>query len=180
VTGRVVAVSRRPTHRLAKDPASAIRLLAGLGVEGDAHAGETVQHRSRKRWRPHLPNLRQVHLIAHELLDELNERGFDVAPGQMGENVTTRGVDLLALPRGARVRLGGAAVVEVTGLRNPCVQLDRFRDGLMEATLEREPDGALRRRAGVMGIVVAGGEVRPGDAVAVELPAAPHAALEPV
>jgi MOSC domain-containing protein YiiM len=180
VPGRVVAVSRRPTHRLAKDPAEAIRLLAGLGVEGDAHAGETVQHRSRKRWRPHLPNLRQVHLIAAELLDELNGRGFGVAPGQMGENVTTRDVDLLALPTGARLRLGGDAVVEVTGLRNPCVQLDRFQDGLMEATLEREEDGTLRRRAGVMGIVVAGGEVRPGDPVTVELPAAPHAPLEPV
>jgi MOSC domain-containing protein YiiM len=180
VTGRVVAVSRRPTHRLAKDPASEIRLLAGLGVEGDAHAGETVQHRSRKRWNPELPNLRQVHLIAGELFDELNERGFDVAPGQLGENVTTRGVDLLALAAGARLRLGGEAVVEVTGLRNPCVQLDRFRDGLMEATLEREAGGTLRRRAGVMGIVIAGGQVRPGDPITVELPAAPHVPLEPV
>ena len=178
--GRVVAVSRREKHRLAKDPADRIRLLAGIGVEGDAHAGATVQHRSRKRWNPGLPNLRQVHLIAAELHEELAGRGFAVAPGEMGENVTTRGLDLVALPAGARLRLGGEAVVEVTGLRNPCVQLDRWQDGLMAAVLERDDDGTLRRRAGVMGVVVAGGEVRPGDAIAVELPTAPHTPLEPV
>ena len=176
----VVAVSRSPRHRLHKDPVDAIRLLEGLGVEGDAHAGATIQHRSRKRWRPKDPNLRQVHLLADELLGELRASGFDVEPGGMGENVTTRGVDLLALPTGARVRLGDEAVVEVTGLRNPCVQLDRWQDGLMEATLERDEDGGLIRRAGVMGVVLAGGEVRPGDAVRVELPPEPHAPLKPV
>jgi MOSC domain-containing protein YiiM len=180
VHGVVVAVSRYGRHRLSKEPVDAIRLLAGVGVEGDSHAGQTVQHRSRKRWNPTLPNLRQVHLIATELHDELRAAGFDVEPGTMGENVTTRGVDLLALPTGARLRLGADAVVEVTGLRNPCVQLDRYQQGLMEATLERRTDGTLRRRAGVMGVVVAGGEVRSGDPIGVELPAAPHAPLEPV
>jgi MOSC domain-containing protein YiiM len=176
----VAAVHRNPRHRLHKEPADVVRLVEGIGVEGDAHAGETIQHRSRKRWRPHLPNLRQVHLIGAELFQELAREGFSVAPGEMGENVTTRGIDLLGLPAGARLRLGDDAVVEVTGLRNPCVQLDRWQPGLMEATLERGDDGALIRRAGVMGVVVAGGEVRPGDAVAVELPAEPHAPLQPV
>ena len=149
-------------------------------MDGDAHAGETVQHRSRKRWNPGLPNLRQVHLLASELLSELRAAGFEAAPGLLGENVTTEGVDLLGLPAGARLALGDEAVVEVTGLRNPCVQLDRFQPGLMEAVLERDDDGGLVRRSGVMGIVVAGGEIRAGDAIAVELPAEPHAALKPV
>ncbi|HEU4658833.1 MAG TPA: MOSC domain-containing protein [Capillimicrobium sp.] len=178
--GRVVAVSRRPTHRVSKDPVAEIRLLAGLGVEGDAHLGATVQHRSRKRWRPDLPNLRQVHLLQAELHDELAGAGFDVGPGTMGENVLTRGLDLLALPAGARLALGADAVVEVTGLRNPCVQLDRLQPGLMEATLDRDGDGELIRRAWVMAVVVAGGEVRPGDPVAVELPPGRHEPLRPV
>ena len=178
--GVVVAVSRNPRHALSKQPADAIRLLAGEGVEGDAHAGATVQHRSRKRWNPTLPNLRQVHLIGEELIDELRAGGFDVAPGRMGENVTTRGIDLLGLPAGARLRIGPEAVVELTGLRNPCVQLDRHQAGLMEATLDRAPDGGLIRRTGVMGVVVAGGAVAPGDRVAGELPAPPHEQLRPV
>lgn len=178
---RVVAVSRRPTHRVSKDPADAIVLVSGLGVEGDAHAGTTVQHRSRKRWTPELPNLRQVHLLQAELHDELNAAGFDLGPGTMGENVLTRGVDLLALPTGAELALGdGGARVEVTGLRNPCVQLDRLRPGLMEATLDRDPDGRLIRRAGVMAVVVAGGPVRAGDAVRVRLPTGPAEPLGPV
>ncbi|HEY8584562.1 MAG TPA: MOSC domain-containing protein [Capillimicrobium sp.] len=180
MSGVVVAVSRRPTHRVSKDPVEAITLLEGLGVEGDAHAGETVQHRSRKRWRPHLPNLRQVHVLQAELHDELNAAGFEIAAGTMGENVLTRGVDLLALPTGARLRLGDAAVVEVTGLRNPCVQLDRLQPGLMEAVLDRGADGELVRRSGVMAVVVAGGVVRAGDAVAAELPAGPPEPLRPV
>ena len=178
--GRVVAVSRRPTHRVSKDVVGAILLLEGLGVEGDAHAGETVQHRSRKRWRAHLPNLRQVHLIGEELHDELNAAGFAIGPGTMGENVLTRDVDLLALPAGARLRLGDAAEVELTGLRNPCVQLDRLQPGLMEAVLDRDPDGELIRRSGVMAVVVAGGEVRPGDAVEVCLPTGAPEPLRPV
>ena len=157
-----------------------MRLVEGHGVEGDAHAGATVQHRSRKRWRPHLPNLRQVHLLHAELLDDLRTRGFDVPPGAVGENVLVRGLDLLALPTGTRLRLGADAVVEVTGLRNPCVQLDRYADGLMEAVLRRSPDGGLERLAGVMSVVVAGGEVRPGDDVRVVLPDGEPVPLKPV
>jgi MOSC domain-containing protein YiiM len=171
----VVAVCRDAEHAFGKQPLAEIRLLAGLGVEGDAHAGRTVQHRSRVRRDPTQPNLRQVHLIGAELHDEL--AAFDVGPGEMGENVTTRGVDLLALPAGTRLRLGAEAVVEITGLRNPCVQLDRFRPGLMAAVLDRDEHGRLIRRAGVMAIVVTGGVVRPGDAIAVEHPAEPHVPL---
>ena len=175
--GRVVAVNRCARHRFSKDPAEAVRLIEGFGVEGDAHAGATVQHRSRKRWRPELPNLRQVHLLHAELLDELP---FDLSPGDVGENVLTRGVDLLGLPSRARLHLGSAAIVEVTGLRNPCVQLDRHAPGLMEAMLRRKPDGTVVRLAGVMGVVVAGGEVRAGDPVVVELPSGAPAPLRPV
>ena len=178
--GSVVAVSRSPRHRFSKASEEAIRLIPGIGVEGDAHAGEKVKHRSRARWNPSLPNLRQVHLIHAELHDELRGIGFEVRPGEMGENVTTRGIDLLGLPAGARLHLGGAAVVEVTGLRNPCVQLDRFQAGLMAACLDRDAEGNLVRKAGVMAIVLSGGEVRPGDAVRVELPDAPHQPLKPV
>ena len=154
-------------------------LVEGHGVEGDAHAGATVQHRSRKRWRPQEPNLRQVHLLHAELLDDLRGRGFEVGPGDVGENVLVRGVDLLALPAGARVHLGGA-VVEVTGLRNPCVQLDRFADGLMAAVLRTGADGVVHRLAGVMSVVVTGGEVRVGDPVDVRLPDGEPVPLRPV
>jgi MOSC domain-containing protein YiiM len=170
LTGVVVAVGRSATHTLAKPTRAGIRLLAGLGVEGDAHLGTTVKHRSRVARDPTRPNLRQVHLIHAELHDELRAQGFDLVPGQLGENVTTRGLDLLSLPRGARLGLGGSAVVEVTGLRNPCVQLERIQPGLMAATLGRDAGGGLVRKAGVMAVVVAGGVVRPGDAIAVELP----------
>jgi MOSC domain-containing protein YiiM len=173
-------VSASPVHEVSKENRDAIWLIAGVGVQGDAHAGETVRHRSRIRRDPSQPNLRQVHLVHSELHDELRAAGFDLAAGEMGENVTTRGVDLLGLPVGARLELGAGAVVEVTGLRNPCVQLDGIRPGLMAATLGRDADGGLVRKAGVMAVVLAGGEVRPGDAVRVVLPAAPHRALEPV
>ena len=178
--GSVIAVSRSGKHTLVKPNEECIRLLVGLGVEGDAHMGTTVKHRSRVARDPSQPNLRQVHLIHAELHDELRAAGLAVAAGQMGENVTTRGVDLLGLPTGARLRLGDDAVVEVTGLRNPCVQLDRFRPGLMAATLDRDAEGRLIRKAGIMGVVVSGGEVRPGDSVEVELPPEPHQPLEPV
>jgi len=178
--GTVEAVSLSGTHTFGKPNRDAIRLLAGLGVEGDAHLGVTVKHRSRVARDPTQPNLRQVHLVHAELHDELGAAGFVVKPGEMGENVTTRGIDLLALPVGARLHLGGAAVVEVTGLRNPCIQLDRFQPGLMAAVLDRDEQGGLVRKAGVMGIVVAGGDVRPGDRMRVELPPEPHRALEPV
>lgn len=177
---QVVAVHRDERHRFSKPPVEAITLRTGLGVEGDAHFGETVQHRSRVRRDPTAPNLRQVHVMAAELIDELVGAGFDVAPGVMGENVTTRGVDLLALPTGTLVRLGATALVEITGLRNPCLQLDRYSRGLQKAVLDRAPDGTLIRRAGVMGIVVRDGEVRPGDEVEVRRPDTPHRPLEPV
>jgi MOSC domain-containing protein YiiM len=175
--GIVTAVSRSAAHTFSKTTHDRILLVAGLGVEGDAHAGETVKHRSRVARDPTQPNRRQVHLLHAELHDELRAAGFVVSAGQMGENVTTRGVDLLALPGGARLHLGATAVVEVTGLRNPCVQLDHFQPGLMAATLGRDEHGRLIRKAGVMAVVVAGGEVRPGDPVRVERPRRPHRPL---
>ena len=165
---------------MAKPNLDVVRLLAGLGVENDAHKGATVKHRSRVARDPSLPNLRQVHLIHSELHDELRAAGFAVAAGQMGENITTRGIDLLALPTGSLLRLGGDAVVEVTGLRNPCVQLDGIQAGLMAAVLGRDAQGGLVRRAGIMGIVLGGGDVRPGDEIGVDMPRAPHRALQPV
>ena len=178
--GQVTAVSRSGTHTMSKPNNGRITLLAGLGVEGDAHLGVCVKHRSRVARDPTVPNLRQVHLIHAELHDELRAAGYDLEPGEMGENITTRGVDLLGLPVGAKLRLGADAVVEITGLRNPCYQLDGLRPGLMAATLDRDAEGNLVRKAGIMGIVLAGGEVRPGDRIAVELPPPPHQALGPV
>ena len=177
---KVEAVSSKTSHGVGKQNQDAIRLIAGLGVDGDVHAGETVKHRSRVRKDPTQPNLRQVHLIHRELHEELAGQGFEVAPGQMGENVTTSGVALLALPTGARLRLGSEAVVEVKGLRNPCAQLDEIAPGLMSAVLDRDADGELVRESGVMGVVLEGGEVRPGDPIEVELPPEPHVRLEPV
>jgi MOSC domain-containing protein YiiM len=154
--------------------------LPGLGVDGDAHQGATVKHRSRVARDPTQPNLRQVHLIHAELHEELRAAGFPVSAGQMGENITTQGVDLLDLPAGARLCLGHAAIIEVTGLRNPCAQLDRIQPGLMAATLGRDEHGNLVRKAGIMGVVIAGGDVRPGDPIRVELPPRPHRPLVPV
>lgn len=178
--GVVTAVSRDSAHALSKPNQDSITLLRGLGVEGDAHAGETVKHRSRVAQDPTQPNLRQVHLIHGELHDELRAAGFGVLPGQMGENVTTRGVVLLGLPRGALLHLGCEAVIEVTGLRNPCAQLDRLQLGLMAAVLGRDEHGNLIRKAGIMGVVRAGGQVRPGHEIRVELPPEPHNPLERV
>jgi MOSC domain-containing protein YiiM len=180
MSAKVVAVSRGATHTFTKGNRQTITLLEGLGVEGDAHAGTTVKHRSRVKIDPTVPNLRQVHLIHAELHEELRGSGFDVLPGQMGENVTTRGVDLLGLPTGTRLHLGAEAVVEVTGLRNPCKQLDGLQQGLMAATLDRDADGNLIRKAGIMGVVLKGGVVEQGDAIVVELPAEPHTPLLPV
>lgn len=178
--GLVEAVSQRSTHRFSKQPRMWIRLLEGLGVEGDAHLGITVKHRSRVARDPTQPNLRQVHLLHRELLDELEPQGFVIGPGDIGENILTRGVDLLGLPTGAVLRIGEAAEVSVTGLRNPCVQLDRFKPGLMAATLDRDADGGLIRKAGIMAVVLTGGEVRPGDRIEVILPLEPHRRLRPV
>jgi MOSC domain-containing protein YiiM len=178
--GVVTAVSRSARHTLVKPNEDSIRLVAGLGVDGDAHSGATVKHRSRVARDPSQPNLRQVHLVHAELHETLQKQGFAVSAGQMGENVTTRGIDLLGLPTGARLYLGDAAIVEVTGLRNPCAQLDRIQPGLMGATLERAPDGSLVRKAGIMGVVLEGGDVRPGDPVRVEMPPGAHRPLAPV
>lgn len=176
----VTAVSSSATHTFSKPNKAGIRLLTGLGVEGDAHLGETVKHRSRVARDPSQPNLRQVHLIHAELHDELVAAGFAVAAGDMGENVTTRGIDLLALPTGARLRLGRDAMVEVTGLRNPCLQLDIFRTGLMKAVLGRDEDGNIVRKTGVMAVVLADGTVNVDDPIEVVLPALPHRPLAPV
>ena len=177
---KVEAVHTGAVHGIGKESTGCIRLVAGLGVDGDVHAGETVKHRSRVRKDPTQPNLRQIHLIHTELHEELADRGFDVRPGEMGENVTTSGVELLGLPRGARLRLGSDALIEVTGLRNPCDQLDEIAPGLMKAVLDRDADGQLVRKSGVMGVVLQDGEVRPGDPIEVELPAEPHVPLSPV
>jgi MOSC domain-containing protein YiiM len=178
--GVVMAVSRSATHTLSKLNQHSIQLLTGLGVLGDAHLGVTVKHRSRVARDPTQPNLRQVHLIHAELLDELRATGFAVSAGQMGENITTRGIDLLGLPAGTRLYLGNEVVIEVTGLRNPCVQLEQIQPGLMAATLRRDEHGKLIRKAGVMGVVLAGGEVRVGDVIRVELPPLPHRSLDTV
>jgi MOSC domain-containing protein YiiM len=177
---RVVALHVSATHTMEKFARDGITLLTGLGVEGDAHQGVTVKHRSRVAADPTQPNLRQVHLIHSELHDELRARGFEVPWGRMGENITTRGIDLLGLPRGALLRLGCDAAVEITGLRNPCTQLDGIAPGLMQALTDRDAEGGLIRKAGVMGIVIAGGVVRVGDAINVTLPAGPPQKLDRV
>ena len=180
MSGKVVAVSRSAVHLFSKDNQSAIQLLAGLGVRADTHAGVTVQHRSRVARDPSQPNLRQVHLIHAELLAELNNLGFEIGAGQMGENITTQGIDLLGLPTNARLYIGDEAIVEIKGLRNPCTQLDQLQNGLMAAVLGRDAQGKLIRKAGVMGIVVAGGLVKPGDFIDIEMPLPPFQPLEPV
>jgi MOSC domain-containing protein YiiM len=173
----VAAVSRSSTHGFSKMPQDRIVLLAGLGVESDAHHGATVKHRSRVARDPTQPNLRQVHLIHAELHDELAARGLIVSAGDMGENVTTRGIDLLGLPVGTRLQFGDEAVVEITGLRNPCAQLDRFQPGLLAAVLGRDGRGRLVRKAGVMSVVLLGGQVKRGDTIQIELPSHPHREL---
>lgn len=176
---QVVALSLGGTHTFSKQSAQQLTLLAGLGVEGDAHCGATVKHRSRVAVDPSQPNLRQVHLIQAELFPELAAKGFSINPGALGENITTSGIDLLALPTGAILTLGSATIA-ITGLRNPCGQLDQFRPGLMKAVLDRAADGRLVRKAGVMSIVVSGGTVSVGDPITVTLPPEPHTPLERV
>ncbi|MFN7916871.1 MAG: MOSC domain-containing protein [Vicinamibacterales bacterium] len=176
----VLAVARDAAHRFSKATADRIHLVQGLGVQGDAHAGVTVQHRSRVAKNPGQPNLRQVHLIAGELLAQLRAEGFPIEPGMLGENITTNGIDLVGLPTGTRLRIGSSAVVEVTGLRNPCVQIENFHEGLLSAVLERDGQGHVHRKSGVMSIVLSSGDVVPGDAIQVELPATPHRPLEVV
>jgi MOSC domain-containing protein YiiM len=176
----VTAVSCSGGHTFSKPNVLIIRLVAGLGVEGDAHYGHKVQHLFHARREPDAPNLRQVHLMHEELFDELRADGFEVRPGDIGENVTTRGLDLLALPAGALLQLGNEAVIQITGLRNPCRQIDKFAKGLTAAVLDRNALGQLIRKAGVMAIVIKSGDVRAGDAIAVELPAGVRRPLLPV
>jgi MOSC domain-containing protein YiiM len=180
MSGTVTAVSSNGEYSFTKPNRDSITLLAGLGVEGDVHAGVTVKHRSRVAQDPTQPNLRQVHLIHEELFAEVNEAGFTVAPGELGENITTRGIDLLGLPAGTLLRIGGSAVLEVTGLRNPCLQIDNFRHGLLKQVVGRDEAGNVVRKAGVMSVVRQGGVVRPGDTIEYELPAGPHRPLERV
>ncbi len=178
--GVVVAVAARGTHRVSKDVKVSIRLVAGQGVEGDAHCGATVKHRSRVAKDPSQLNLRQVHLIHAELFEMLADKGFAVGPALMGENITTRGVGLLGLLTGTKLQLGKEAVIEITGLRNPCHQLNGVSHGLMEAVLERASDGSLIRLAGVMAVVVEGGIVAAGDEVVVVEETEPHVRLQPI
>lgn len=177
---RVVSGNRSGYHTFSKERASSVLLVKGLGVEGDAHAGTTVQHLSRVRADPTQPNLRQVHLIHAELFDELEKGGFEVRPGDLGENITTRGINLLGLPRGTLLHVGSDAVIEVTGLRNPCLQIDQFQAELLKAVLPRDSAGHIVRKAGIMGIVLSGGDVAVDDGVHVQLPAEPHHPLERV
>jgi hypothetical protein len=179
-SAHVVAVCRSHRHQFSKQLSRQIELVEGHGVAGDCHAGSTVQHLSRVRRDPTQPNLRQVHLIGAELLDELGSAGYVVRPGDLGENIVTTGISLLDLPTGARLALGGEAVVEITGLRNPCLQIERFQTGLLAQVVGRDPHGDIERRAGVMGVVVVGGSVRGGDPIAVRVPAGLRRALRPV
>lgn len=178
--GIVAAVSTSPAHTMAKAVQPVIRLLAGLGVEGDAHMGTTVRHRSRLRTTPTAPNLRQVHLIHGELHDELRAAGFAVDAGVMGENITTRRIDLLGLATGTLLHVGSEAVLQVTGLRTPCRQLDGIQPGLMAAVLDHDAEGNLIRKAGIMAVVLTGGDVRPDDPIRVDPPTPPFRPLEPV
>ena len=180
MSGTVTAVSSNGEYSFTKPNRDSIMLLAGLGVEGDVHAGVTVKHRSRVARDPTQPNLRQVHLIQGELFAELEDEGFRVKPGDLGENITTSGVELLSLPVGTLLHIGDEAIVEVTGLRNPCLQIDGFQDGLLKMVVGRDEAGNVVRKAGIMSIVRRGGEVRPGDKIKVELPAEPHRPLEKV
>lgn len=173
-------MAKNGEHRFSKEIAAEVRVIAGMGIEGDAHQGITVKHRSRVAADPTQPNLRQVHLIHSELLEELHRKGFMVQPADLGENITSEGVDLLALPRGSLLRIGENAVLEVTGLRNPCAQIERFQPGLLAAVLDRGPRGEVIRKAGIMALARVGGLIRPGDAIDVELPPLPHLPLERV
>lgn len=174
----VVAVSASPDHSFSKPNLPSITLIAGVGVDGDAHSGKLVQHTYLVRKDATQPNLRQAHLMPAELFDHLAAEGYAVSPGELGENITTRGIDLLALPTGTVLRIGEDAVVELTGLRNPCRQIDDFQDGLMGRLRYRDDDGSTVRIAGVMGVVLTGGEVRPGNSIETDLPEQPHVPLE--
>lgn len=178
--GQVEALAASPRHSFSKQRCSALELIAGIGVAGDAHAAATVRHRSRVAVDPAAPNLRQVHLLHGELLDKLAHEGFDLEPGQLGENVVTRGIDLLALPRGTVLAIGAEVELVVTGLRNPCRQIEAFRPGLLARLARKRGDGSIERLAGIMAIVTRGGQICEGDRIRVIQPPLPHAKLEPV
>jgi MOSC domain-containing protein YiiM len=180
MTPSVVAVAASSRHTFTKPEQLFVKLLAGLGIEGDAHAGATVMHRYARPKNPSQPNLRQVHLIHEELIDELKLKGFGVYPGAMGENITTRGIALLDLPTGTRLKIGRDAVVEVTGLRSPCKLMEKFQKGLMYAVLDKGSNGEVIRKSGIMGIVLRDGVVQAGDAIKVQLPPEPHQQLQVV
>lgn len=180
MTPTVLSVARDAGHRFSKPQVAEIRLVAGFGVEGDAHFGRLVQHRYDQKRNPQAPNLRQVHLIHGELLEELAGKGFAVAPGELGENVTTRGIDLLGLSRGTRLRMGRQALIEITGLRSPCKLINALAPGLMDALLDRAGDGSVIRKSGVMAVVIEDGTVRPGDAIELESVPLAHEPLAPV
>jgi len=177
--GIVYSVSKSNMHDFSKNICSSIKLIESQGVEGDAHCGSTVKHRSRVEKDPNQPNLRQVHLIHYELIEELREKGFKVNPATLGENITTKDIDLLSLPRNTKLRIG-SAIIEVTGLRNPCAQLDNYQKGLTAAVLDKDENGNLIRKAGIMGIVKQGGVIKEGDSINVELPDEPFLPLERV
>jgi MOSC domain-containing protein YiiM len=177
---RVVSLALSGDHAFSKQAVERVKVIQGIGVEGDAHAGEKVQHLSRVKANPDQPNLRQVHLIHTELFEELQAKGFAVGPADLGENIATAGIALLELPRGAVLRIGPDVELEVTGLRNPCAQIEAFHKGLMAAVLDRGADGELVRKAGVMSVVLSGGEIAVGDLIEVRLPPEPHQPLAPV
>ena len=176
----VLAVARDGKHRFSKRCVSEINVLTGLGVEGDAHEGVTVKHLSRVAADPTQLNLRQVHLIHSELFHELRAKGFEIKPADLGENVTTAGLELLSLPRHTLLTIGAEVVLEITGLRNPCAQIERFHPGLLAAVLDRGPNGEIVRKAGIMTVVRVGGVIRPGDRIEIELSPPPHLPLERV
>jgi len=178
--GKIISVSKKHGHHFSKLQCASIQLIKGQGVEGDAHRGITVKHLSRVKIDPTQPNLRQVHLIHYELIEELQNKGFKVDSATLGENITTKGIDLLSLPKGAKLLLGNEAVIEITGLRNPCKQLDQYQSGLTKAVLDKDSQGNLIRKAGIMAIVLKGGEVSIGDSIQIELPAKPYQPLERV
>lgn len=178
--GTVVSLSRSAKHRFSKKLEKRLRIVEGHGVEGDAHAGSTVKHRSRVAKDPNQPNLRQVHLIASELLEELSRKGFEIEAGDLGENILTVGIDLIALPKGTRLHIGVSVVLRITGLRNPCPQIEAFQEGLLSQMVEKTKDGSLILKTGIMSVVESGGEIIVGEAIQVELPAMPYVALERV
>ena len=175
----VIAVASDSAHNVIKPVRESIKLIAGFGIEGDAHAGEKIQHRYDKKRNPDAPNLRQVHLMHAELFDQMAELGMSVKPGQMGENITTRNIDILSVARGTHLKIGDA-IIEITGLRNPCKHLNKVAVGLMAACISRYEDGAIFPQSGVMGIVIAGGEIMAGDDIQIITPEMPHHRLEPV